>query len=90
MKKIRCALLSVACDLPAGRKVCGYLAHSAHLRCSRCFKMFKGEVSSMDYSGFQRENWNLRTSAVHRQATMKLRSVSTRSALQEGESESGC
>jgi len=44
----------------------------------------------MDYSGFQRENWNLRTIAVHRQATMKLRSVSTRSALQEGESESGC
>jgi len=44
----------------------------------------------MDYSGFNRENWNLRTSSVHRQAAMKLRNVSTRSALHEGESESGC
>ena len=57
IKKIR-ALLCVACDLPAGRKVCGFLAHSARLGCSRWFKRFEGKVGSMDYSRFDRENWN--------------------------------
>ena len=33
-KRIRCALLCVACDLPAGQKVCGFLGDSAHLGCS--------------------------------------------------------
>ena len=28
-KVIRAALLAVACDLPAGQKVCGFLSHSA-------------------------------------------------------------
>lgn len=42
-KKIfRCALLCCACDLPAGRKVCGFLGHSARLGCSRCLKEFPG------------------------------------------------
>lgn len=27
---VRCALLCVACDLPAGRKLCGFLGHSAN------------------------------------------------------------
>lgn len=56
-KKFRCALLCVACDLPAGRKVCGFLGHSARLGCSRCLKELPGSVGSMDYSGFDRENW---------------------------------
>lgn len=43
-KKIRCALLSVSCDLPAGRKVGGFLSHNAHLGCSRCLKKFSGGV----------------------------------------------
>lgn len=33
----RCALLGVSCDLPAGRKTCGFLSHSANLGCSRCY-----------------------------------------------------
>ena len=52
---IRCALLSVACDLPAGRKVCGFLGPNAHLGCSRCFKRFSGTVGTMNFSGFDRE-----------------------------------
>ena len=32
---VRCALLCISCDLPAGRKVCGFLGHGAHLGCSR-------------------------------------------------------
>ena len=35
-KLIPCALLCVAYDIPTGRKVCGFLSHSASLGCSRC------------------------------------------------------
>ena len=36
----RCALLGVSCDIPAGRKVCGFLGHSANLGCTRCLQNF--------------------------------------------------
>lgn len=51
-KVICCALLCVACDVPAGRKVCGFLSHNAQLGCSRCFKRFSVTVGAMNYSGF--------------------------------------
>ena len=53
--KIRCALVCVACDLPAGRKTCGFLSYNARFGCSRCWKEFSGCVGSMDFSGFDRE-----------------------------------
>lgn len=53
-KIIRYALLCVACDLPAGRKACGFLSYNAKLGCSRCWKIFSGSVGSMDFSGFDR------------------------------------
>ena len=37
---VRAALLAVACDLPAGQKVCGFLSHSANLGCSCCYCSF--------------------------------------------------
>ena len=37
---IRCALLNIACDLPAGRKACGFLSFSANLGCSGCYCNF--------------------------------------------------
>lgn len=37
-KVIRCALLCASCDLPAGRKLCGFLSYNAHQGCSRCTK----------------------------------------------------
>ena len=39
---VRCALLCVACDSPAGRKACGFLAHSANLGCTKCRHVFSG------------------------------------------------
>ena len=44
---VRCALLCVACDLPAGRKVCGFLGHNARYGCLRCYKTFPGVVGSI-------------------------------------------
>ena len=54
-KIIHSALVCVACDLPAGRNVCGYLGHNTHLGCSLCYKKFSGSVGTMDFSGFDRK-----------------------------------
>lgn len=69
-KKFRIALLCAACDIPAGRKVCGFLGHSARLGCCRCLKEFPGSVGSMDYSGFDRANWPLRNSTKHTELSL--------------------
>ena len=60
---VRCALLCVACDIPASRKVCGFLGHSATYGCSKCFP---GQVGKKDYSGFDRSQWKERTLEEHR------------------------
>ena len=41
---MKAALLCVACDIPAARKVCGFLGHMAKLGCSKCTKVF--DISS--------------------------------------------
>lgn len=87
---IRCALLCVACDLPAGRKVCGFLCHSATLGCSRCLKEFPGPVGCKDYSGFNRSLWQPRTEKGHRDAVDNIKKCTTKSAKTSKESEKGC
>ena len=89
-KRIRSALLCVACDLPAGRKTCGFLSFSAHFGCSRCWKKFSGTVGNMDYSGFDRENWQLRNAAEHRQLASTTLSKTTKCDCNATESASGC
>ena len=54
---VRAALLCVACDIPAARKVEGFLGHSANCGCSKCMKRFPGTVGNKDYSGFNRTLW---------------------------------
>ena len=89
-KCVRCALLCVACDLPAGRKLCGFLSYCARYGCSCCFKSFPGSVGHMDYSGFDRENWPCRSNSGHRQAALPLRNFRTKTEQIELESKSGC
>ena len=38
---IKMALISVMCDIPAARKICGFAGHSAVHGCSKCLKKFK-------------------------------------------------
>lgn len=35
----KCALLGVSCDLPAGRKVTGFLSYNANYGCPRCYQI---------------------------------------------------
>ena len=59
---VRCALLCVACDLPAGRKVCGFLSYNANLGCTRCYHNFgTGTFGKQNYSGFNRDTWVCRS-----------------------------
>ena len=68
----------MACDLPSGRKLCGFLGHSARLGCSRCLiKEFPGQVGCMDYSGFDRQNWRPRFSEKHKKDAMAIRKLQT-------------
>ena len=66
VKTIRCALICVACDLPAGRKACGFLSYNAKFGCTKCKKEFQGTVGSFDFSGFDRANWPARDAEEHR------------------------
>ena len=59
IKTVRCILLGVACDMPAGRKAAGFLSHSAHLGCTKCYKNFTGGIGSKAYFGFDREMWKI-------------------------------
>ena len=58
---VRAALLAVACDLPAGRKVCGFLSHSANLGCSRCYCSFSEGGLQRNYLCLDRNSWKMRS-----------------------------
>ena len=88
-KQVRCALLCASCDIPAGRKACGFIGHAAHLGCSRCMKSFEGTFGAMNYGGFDRENWPCRTTQAHREVAQRLSGCTTKTARQKLESSTG-
>ena len=61
LKVIRIALTCIACDIPATRKVCGFVSHIAFKGCSKCLKEFKRIGHRTSCSGFDMSNWPLRT-----------------------------
>ena len=86
--KIRAALILVTCDIPAARKTCGHLGHSAKLGCSKCLKRFPGTPGNMDYSGTDVNYWPRKSVQGHRAAVkrMKLKAKSmTRAKQMESE-----
>ncbi len=56
---VRAALICVSCDIPASRKVSGFVGHNAYRACSRCLKPFPTEVfgQKADFTGTDRSNW---------------------------------
>ena len=89
-RKVRCAILCVSCDIPAGRKLCGFLSHSACLGCTRCFKVFPGPVGDRDYSGFSRESWRPRSEGEDRKDVEEVLECRTKSERKIAESRLGC
>lgn len=72
----RAALLCIACDIPALRKVCGFLGCTAHRGCSKCKRFFPGEFSSMDFSGFEEDDIP-RRNEEHRREAQKILNATT-------------
>ena len=82
---IRAALSCVSCDLPAVRKVCGFYGHMATKGCSKCLHSFtvSGIGSRTDYSGYDRETWELRTKSKHLEVCRQFCSANTLAAQNE-------
>ena len=86
----RCALLGVACDLPAARKVCGFLSFSANLGCSRCFERFSHGFGRNCYDNFNRESWGMRDNDRHRSDVERVLQCTTKTQREKKEAELGC
>ena len=85
------ALLCCAADVPAARKLCGFLGHQANRGCSHCCKFFPGGFGeSKDYSGFEdRDHWPKRTAAQHRRDAQIVRNCRSESASEKKAQELG-
>ena len=88
-KQVKCALLCVACDLPAARKTCGFLSYVAHYGCSHCFKLFPGGFGCLDYSGFDRQNWPQRNGKDHQRVGLSLQTFTSPAEHEKKESSAG-
>lgn len=62
------ALLLVACDIPACRKVCGFTSHASANACNKCNQKFKKVNGLFDFSeGYENfDRWQLRTKEGNR------------------------
>lgn len=88
--KFRCALLGVSCDLPAGRKVCGFLSYMANLGCTRCYQGFSLGFNARDYTNFDRTSWKVRTNQQHRSDVKKILKSPNKTQQSKMESKYGC
>lgn len=75
---VRGALLCVGCDIPAARKVCGFVGHQALKGCSKCLLSFP-TTKFGDYSNFNTSSWPPRTNVSHRQVANQYLQCNTRS-----------
>lgn len=89
--RIRAALMCVASDIPATRKVCGFTACNSTHGCSKCLKSFVIHVGAepSDYSGYDRRNWSPRTKEHHQLNAQKHKEAITRKDRDKVEHESG-
>ena len=86
---VRAMLTCVSADLPATRKVCGFLSYSAKLGCSKCLKQFPtfhGRFhDKQNYSGYEVDTWEPRQTSLHRVHATKIKEakhVTAEEALQ--------
>ena len=67
--RIRAALMCIASDIPATRKVCGFTGHNSTMGCSKGLKQFVIHVGEpSDFSGYDRSTWTMRH---HKQYSQK-------------------
>ena len=88
---IRAALTCCTCDVPAVRKLWGFVGHSATMGCSKCAKQFLYDHAAhkLDFSGYDHEKWPIRTSSTHREVCNKCLLAETKVQRKSIEREHG-
>ena len=87
---VRAALICCTCDIPALRKVCGFVGHAAEKGCSKCLLSFPTSFGDRpDYSNFDISQWTPRNTHQHRSAANDHIQCSTRMAQKKIEKENG-
>ena len=81
-RPIKVGLICVSSDIPATRKIGGFLGHMSSQGCSRCKKSFSS-VDGLDFSGFDRENWIPRTSNEHKHSAKRTLDETSYTAQQK-------
>ena len=89
---VRAALICTACDIPAARKVSGFVGHSAYRACSRCLKPFPKDVfgEKPDFTGFTRSSWPPRSKDSHYEHAKCYKNARTAQEQKEIECDYGC
>ena len=87
---VKLALSCVACDIPASRKVSGFLGHTAALGCNKCMKVFSTHADGFrDYSGCDEGNWQRRDGVTHRRNVDQVAKETTQTGMSAAESKYG-
>ena len=84
--EIQAAVLCFASDnIPAARKLCGFLGHSAKRGCSHCNKEFPGGFGEQkNYGGFDdRDEWPKRSSEQHRRDAYRVKNCMSEHASEK-------
>ena len=87
--RVGAALLNAAADIPACRKLCGFLGCNAKLGCSKCLKKFPGSVGCMNFGGFDTRSWKARSVSDHRQWAKKISQCKSHTEAKNLESQCG-
>ena len=89
--KIQASILCFASDIPAARKLCGFLGHSARRGCSHCYKEFPGGFGEQrNYGGFQDwDQWPKRSSQQHQRDAYQVKNCTSESASEKLASQLG-
>ena len=89
---VRAALICTSCDIPASRKVSGFVGHKTHFACSRCLKEFPylKDFNKPDYTGTDREHWPVHTMKDHIACAREHKLATTHEEQRAVESKYGC
>ena len=89
---VRAALLCCACDIPAARKVCGFVGHNGLKGCSKCLLEFPTTNfgDKPDYTNIDRAKWTPRNVHDHKLYAMRHKCANTRAQEKVIERAHGC
>lgn len=88
---VRAAVLCAGCDIPAARKVCGFVGHGGYRGCSKCLLTFPTEEfgQKADYSNTDMSEWTPRSKMEHKKYAQAHRLCSTKSTQKTIERDQG-